>query len=53
MTCWRTCAHARTSGESGAGKPTVLTVHTYAERLARHERAHVKQIAKAVADLAG
>ena len=43
----------RTGALVGAGKPTVLTVHTYAERLARHERAHVKQIAKAVDDLAG
>jgi len=29
---------------TGAGKPLVLTVHSYAQRLARHERPHIKQI---------
>ena len=29
---------------TGVGKPTVRTVHTYAERLAVHEREHVRQI---------
>lgn len=29
----------------GAGKPLELSVHRYADRLAVHERAHVKQIA--------
>jgi hypothetical protein len=33
----------------GAGKHVDLTARTYVERLARHERPHVKQIAKALA----
>ena len=37
----------------GAGRPVDLTAHSYAERLARHERPHVKQIARAVAVLTG
>ena len=32
----------------GAGTPLELTVHSYAERLARHERTHWRQIAKTV-----
>jgi hypothetical protein len=43
----------RTGTLVGAGKPVSLTAHTYAERLARHERSHVKQIARTVATLAG
>jgi len=43
----------RTGTLVGAGKPVALTAHTYAERLARHERPHVKQIARIVAGLAG
>ncbi len=43
----------RTGMLVGAGKPVTLTAHTYAARLARHERSHVKQIARAVAALAG
>lgn len=43
----------RTGTLVGAGRPVTLTAHTYAERLARHERSHVKQIAKTVATLAG
>ncbi len=43
-----TLRHRRASHGSetvtGAGKPLELTVHRYAERLAIHERAHVKQI---------
>lgn len=43
----------RTGTLVGAGKPFVTTAHSYAERLARHERPHVKQIATAVAVLTG
>ena len=43
----------RTGTLVGAGKPVDLTAHSYAERLARHERPHVKQIARAVAALTG
>ncbi|MGH9028010.1 MAG: DinB family protein [Acidimicrobiales bacterium] len=32
----------------GAGKPIERTVHSYADRLARHERTHWRQIAKTV-----
>jgi hypothetical protein len=39
----------RTGTLVGAGRPVELTAHSYAERLARHERPHVKQIARAVA----
>jgi hypothetical protein len=35
---------------TGAGKPLELTVHSYAQRLAIHERAHVKQIERLVRD---
>ena len=38
----------RTGTLVGAGRPVELTAHTYAERLARHERPHVKQVAKIV-----
>jgi hypothetical protein len=43
----------RTGTLVGAGRPVDLTAHSYAERLARHERPHVKQIARAVAALTG
>jgi hypothetical protein len=43
----------RTGTLVGAGKPFVTTAHSYAERLARHERPHVKQIARAVAAVGG
>ena len=33
---------------TGVGKPIVRTVHTYAERLAVHERDHVRQIERIV-----
>jgi hypothetical protein len=39
---------ARTATVTGAGKPLQLSVLSYAERLARHERPHVKQIARAL-----
>lgn len=35
----------------GAGKPLKWTVHSYADRLARHERTHWRQLAKAVRPL--
>jgi DinB superfamily len=44
-------AWARTARVTGAGSPLVASVLSYADRLARHERAHVTQIeriAKAV-----
>ena len=43
----------RTGTLVGAGRPVELTALSYAERLARHERPHVKQIARAVAALTG
>ena len=43
----------RTGTLVGAGKPMSLTVHSYADRLARHERAHIKQVARTVAALTG
>ena len=39
---------SRTATVTGAGKPLVRTVHTYAQWLARHERPHVKQIERIV-----
>jgi hypothetical protein len=36
----------RTGTLVGAGKHVDLTAHTYVERLARHERPHLKQIAR-------
>lgn len=41
----------RTGTLVGAGKPISRTVHTYAERLARHERSHVTQVARTLATL--
>ena len=38
---------SRTATVTGAGKPFVHTVHSYAQRLATHERPHVKQIERA------
>lgn len=35
---------SRAATVTGAGKPLILTVHSYAERMAVHERPHVKQI---------
>ncbi len=43
----------RTGTLVGAGPHVDLTAHTYVERLARHERPHIKQIAKAISTLAG
>ena len=42
----------RTGTLVGAGRPVDLTAHSYAERLARHERPHVKQIMKALVAVA-
>jgi len=39
---------SRTATVTGAGKPLVRTLHTYAQWLARHERPHVKQIERIV-----
>ena len=39
---------SRTATVTGAGKPLVRTVYTYAEGLASHERPHVKQIERIV-----
>jgi hypothetical protein len=39
---------SRAATVTGAGKPLVRTVHSYAERMARHERPHVKQIQRIV-----
>lgn len=39
---------SRAATVTGAGKPLVQTVHTYAQRLARHERPHIKQIKRIV-----
>ena len=39
---------SRTATVTGAGKPLVRTVLYYADRLARHERPHLKQIERIV-----
>lgn len=39
---------SRAATVTGAGKPLTLTVLSYAQRLARHERPHVKQIERIV-----
>ncbi len=41
-------AWSRGATVTGAGAPLELTVHDYAERMARHERPHVKQIQRTV-----
>ena len=38
---------------TGAGAPLVRTVHSFAERLARHERPHLKQIERIVTAVRG
>jgi hypothetical protein len=38
----------RTATVLGGGRPLELTVHSYADRLARHERTHWRQVAKTV-----
>jgi hypothetical protein len=42
-------AWTRAATVTGAGKPLRLTVHRYVERLAVHERAHVRQIERMLA----
>jgi hypothetical protein len=42
-------AWARGAKVTGAGKPLNLTVLSYADRMARHERAHLTQIARLAA----
>ncbi len=39
---------SRTATVLGGGRPVELTVHSYANRLARHERTHWRQVAKTV-----
>jgi hypothetical protein len=39
---------SRAATVTGAGKPLEQSVHRYADRLARHERAHVNQIARLI-----
>jgi DinB superfamily len=39
---------SRSATVLGGGKPLELTVHSYANRLARHERTHWRQVAKTV-----
>jgi hypothetical protein len=41
-------AWSRAATIMGAGSPLERTLHSFAERLARHERPHIKQIARAV-----
>ena len=40
---------ARTATVTGAGKPLERTVLSYAQRLARHERSHLRQVERIVA----
>jgi hypothetical protein len=44
---------ARSAKISGAGRPLEWTVLDYAERMARHERPHIAQIARIVTTLPG
>lgn len=46
-------AWSRSATVLGAGKPLDLTVRSYADRLARHERTHWRQVAKTVEAVAG
>ncbi len=39
----------RTATVTGAGSPLERTLHSFADRLARHERSHIKQIERTVA----
>lgn len=41
---------SRAATVTGAGRPLQRTVHSYAQRLARHERPHVRQIGR-IADI--
>ena len=42
---------SRSATVLGGGRPIELTVHSYANRLARHERTHWRQLAKTVSAL--
>jgi len=42
---------SRSATVTGAGKPLTLTVLSYVQRLARHERPHVKQIERIITAL--
>lgn len=44
---------AREAIVTAVGKPIVRTVHTYSDRLTRHENEHVRQIERIVAALQG
>src|SRR5215472_12405926 len=44
---------SRSATVLGGGRPLELTVHSYANRLARHERTHWRQLAKTVRALLG
>jgi DinB superfamily len=39
---------SRSATVLGAGRPLEITVHSYADRMARHERTHWRQVAKTV-----
>jgi hypothetical protein len=39
---------SRSATVLGGGRPFELAVHSYMDRLARHERTHHKQVAKTV-----
>jgi hypothetical protein len=39
---------SRSATALGSGRPLELTVHSYADRLARYERTHWRQVAKTV-----
>jgi hypothetical protein len=41
----------RTATVRGAGAPIVRTLHSFADRLARHERSHIRQIERTVSSL--
>jgi hypothetical protein len=45
----RPAAWARTATVTGAGKPIVRSVYSYAQWLATHERSHIKQIERLAA----
>ena len=42
---------SRSATVLGGGRPLELTLHSYADRLARHERTHWRQVAKTVTAL--
>lgn len=46
-------AWTRSATVVGAGKPLEWSVHFYAQRMARHERSHIKQIERITAALRG